>query len=182
MYSSQSVRGTPSNSGAAFSTRPWLFWWPGLFIVIICLSINFIGDGLRDALAHADTSGTQGCHRCRVREHQELVFISTGGMVQRTGVRGISQYGRLSQGVRVLGASSIGALRAAELSPLFVSTMCGYDAWSWAQNVDFFGRLFGQIPAVKSGARVSLVDKTDALTRSAPSPLALRHSAASGWA
>ena len=33
-----------------------------------------------------------------------------------------------------------GALRAAELSPLFVSTMCGYDAWSWTQNVDFFGR------------------------------------------
>ncbi|MCZ2404509.1 ABC transporter permease [Paenarthrobacter sp. Z7-10] len=33
----------------AFSTRPWLFWWPGLFIVVICLCINFIGDGLRDA-------------------------------------------------------------------------------------------------------------------------------------
>jgi oligopeptide transport system permease protein len=33
----------------AFSTRPWLFWWPGLFIIIIALSINFIGDGLRDA-------------------------------------------------------------------------------------------------------------------------------------
>ncbi|GAB3537377.1 ABC transporter permease [Arthrobacter tecti] len=38
-----------SDNQAAFSTRPWLFWWPGLFIVIICLSINFIGDGLRDA-------------------------------------------------------------------------------------------------------------------------------------
>lgn len=34
---------------AAFSTRPWLFWWPGLFIVIIALTVNFIGDGLRDA-------------------------------------------------------------------------------------------------------------------------------------
>ncbi|GEK22699.1 ABC transporter permease [Cellulomonas xylanilytica] len=33
----------------AFSTRPWLFWWPGIFIVIIALSVNFIGDGLRDA-------------------------------------------------------------------------------------------------------------------------------------
>lgn len=33
----------------AFSTRPWLFWWPGLFIVAIALSVNFIGDGLRDA-------------------------------------------------------------------------------------------------------------------------------------
>jgi ABC-type dipeptide/oligopeptide/nickel transport system permease subunit len=33
----------------AFTTRPWLFWWPGLFIVVIALCINFIGDGLRDA-------------------------------------------------------------------------------------------------------------------------------------
>lgn len=33
--------------------------------------------------------------------------------------------------------------------------------------------LFGQIPAVKSGAAVSLVDKTDSLTMSAPSPLAV---------
>lgn len=38
-----------SENQAAFSTRPWLFWWPGLFIVLICLCINFIGDGLRDA-------------------------------------------------------------------------------------------------------------------------------------
>lgn len=38
-----------SQNQAAFSTRPWLFWWPGLFIVLICLCINFIGDGLRDA-------------------------------------------------------------------------------------------------------------------------------------
>lgn len=34
---------------AAFSTRPWLFWWPGAFIITIALCINFIGDGLRDA-------------------------------------------------------------------------------------------------------------------------------------
>jgi peptide/nickel transport system permease protein len=33
----------------SFSTRPWLFWWPGFFIISIALSINFIGDGLRDA-------------------------------------------------------------------------------------------------------------------------------------
>ena len=38
-----------SDNQAAFSTRPWLFWWPGIFIVIIALSVNFIGDGLRDA-------------------------------------------------------------------------------------------------------------------------------------
>jgi ABC-type dipeptide/oligopeptide/nickel transport system permease subunit len=33
----------------AFSTRPWLFWWPGMFIIVIALAVNFIGDGLRDA-------------------------------------------------------------------------------------------------------------------------------------
>jgi DNA gyrase subunit A len=37
-----------------------------------------------------------------VREHQELVFISQLGMVQRTSVRGINRYGRASQGVRVM--------------------------------------------------------------------------------
>ncbi|MFI7613491.1 ABC transporter permease [Nonomuraea terrae] len=34
---------------SAMTTRPWLFWWPGVFIIAIALSINFIGDGLRDA-------------------------------------------------------------------------------------------------------------------------------------
>jgi len=33
----------------AFTTRPWLFWWPGMIIVAIALSVNFLGDGLRDA-------------------------------------------------------------------------------------------------------------------------------------
>jgi len=38
-----------SEYNEAFKTRPWLFWYPGLFIVLIALAINFIGDGLRDA-------------------------------------------------------------------------------------------------------------------------------------
>jgi ABC-type dipeptide/oligopeptide/nickel transport system permease subunit len=33
----------------SFTTRPWLFWYPGIFIIAIALCINFIGDGLRDA-------------------------------------------------------------------------------------------------------------------------------------
>jgi DNA gyrase subunit A len=37
-----------------------------------------------------------------VREHFELVFISQNGMVQRTPVKGISRYGRASQGVRLM--------------------------------------------------------------------------------
>jgi ABC-type dipeptide/oligopeptide/nickel transport system permease subunit len=35
---------------SAVETRPWLFYFPGLFIILIALSVNFIGDGLRDAL------------------------------------------------------------------------------------------------------------------------------------
>ncbi|HET8684287.1 MAG TPA: ABC transporter permease [Micromonosporaceae bacterium] len=34
----------------AVGTRPWLFYFPGLTIIAIALTINFIGDGLRDAL------------------------------------------------------------------------------------------------------------------------------------
>src|SRR3954469_7289609 len=37
-----------------------------------------------------------------VREHHDLVFISQNGMVQRTSVKGISRYGRSSQGVRLM--------------------------------------------------------------------------------
>jgi peptide/nickel transport system permease protein len=33
----------------SFNFAPWLFWWPGVIIILIALSINFIGDGLRDA-------------------------------------------------------------------------------------------------------------------------------------
>jgi ABC-type dipeptide/oligopeptide/nickel transport system permease subunit len=34
---------------SAFSSRPWLFVWPGVFIIAIVLCLQFIGDGLRDA-------------------------------------------------------------------------------------------------------------------------------------
>jgi DNA gyrase subunit A len=37
-----------------------------------------------------------------VRPHQDLVFISQEGMVQRTGVRGIRQTGRAAQGVTLM--------------------------------------------------------------------------------
>jgi peptide/nickel transport system permease protein len=38
-----------SENQNAFTTRPWLFWYPGIFIVAVALCVNFIGDGLRDA-------------------------------------------------------------------------------------------------------------------------------------
>jgi len=39
-----------SSGQSAASTRPWLFYFPGLVIILIALTINFVGDGLRDAL------------------------------------------------------------------------------------------------------------------------------------
>jgi len=75
------------------------------------------GYGKRTAIAEypVKSRGTMGVQTIRltekkgglagaliVRERQELVFISQQGMVQRTGVKGISRYGRASQGVRVM--------------------------------------------------------------------------------
>jgi ABC-type dipeptide/oligopeptide/nickel transport system permease subunit len=36
-------------SGALLTGEPYLFFWPGVFIIIIVMCLNFIGDGLRDA-------------------------------------------------------------------------------------------------------------------------------------
>jgi ABC-type dipeptide/oligopeptide/nickel transport system permease subunit len=44
-----------SEGQQAATTRPWLFYFPGLIIVIIALTINFIGDGLRDAFDPTQT-------------------------------------------------------------------------------------------------------------------------------
>jgi len=38
-----------SDGVQAASTRPWLFYFPGITLLIIVLSINLIGDGIRDA-------------------------------------------------------------------------------------------------------------------------------------
>jgi peptide/nickel transport system permease protein len=51
--------GSLINSGQdAATSLPWLFFFPSGFLVITILSINFIGDGLRDAL-----DPTQRAHR-----------------------------------------------------------------------------------------------------------------------
>jgi peptide/nickel transport system permease protein len=44
-----------SNAQTAISTRPWLFYFPGAFIIVIALTVNFIGDGLRDAFDPTQT-------------------------------------------------------------------------------------------------------------------------------
>lgn len=38
-----------NDNRSALTVRPWLFLWPGVFIIGIALAVNFIGDGLRDA-------------------------------------------------------------------------------------------------------------------------------------
>jgi peptide/nickel transport system permease protein len=40
-----------SAAAAASTTRAWLFYFPGLAIVVLVLAVNLIGDGLRDAVA-----------------------------------------------------------------------------------------------------------------------------------
>jgi peptide/nickel transport system permease protein len=44
-----------STGQQAATTRPWLFYFPGLIIIIIALTINFVGDGLRDAFDPTQT-------------------------------------------------------------------------------------------------------------------------------
>jgi peptide/nickel transport system permease protein len=39
-----------ANAQTAVTTRPWLFYFPGGFLVVLCLSIQLAGDGVRDAL------------------------------------------------------------------------------------------------------------------------------------
>ena len=56
--------------------------------------------GVKTIGAHETKGGLAGA--LVVREHQELVFISINGMVQRTSVREIRQYGRSATGVRVM--------------------------------------------------------------------------------
>jgi peptide/nickel transport system permease protein len=39
-----------ANAQTAVTTRPWLFYFPGGFLVVLCLAIHLAGDGVRDAL------------------------------------------------------------------------------------------------------------------------------------
>jgi peptide/nickel transport system permease protein len=46
-----------NSAQTAVETRPWLFYFPGAFIILIALTANFIGDGLRDALDPTASKG-----------------------------------------------------------------------------------------------------------------------------
>jgi DNA gyrase subunit A len=63
-----------------------------------------------------------------VREHQELVFISQSGMVQRTSVRGISKMGRSTQGVKVMnlrGDDTVSAVALVQESDAAIGASAG---------------------------------------------------------
>jgi len=83
----------------------------------LILSVTENGYGKRTAVAEYPVKGrgTKGVLTIKmtakkgglagaliVREHQDLLFISQNGMVQRTNAGGISQMGRATQGVRVM--------------------------------------------------------------------------------
>ena len=38
-----------SDAQSAVLTRPWLFYFPGAFIIVLVLAVNYTGEGLRDA-------------------------------------------------------------------------------------------------------------------------------------
>jgi peptide/nickel transport system permease protein len=62
-----------SEGQTAAQTRPWLFYFPGLFIIVIALCVNFIGDGLRDAFDPKQNPGA------RMSDRRQPARPSTGG-------------------------------------------------------------------------------------------------------
>ena len=103
-----------------------------------------------------------------VKEHQELVFISQNGIVQRTGVRGINRYGRTSQGVRVMKLREGDEVSAVALvvesdapaaaptrtvpSPMTASAQCASGARSPEHPSEPCSRTTGVMPALRSAA------------------------------
>jgi DNA gyrase subunit A len=86
-----------------------------------------------------------------VREHQDLVFISREGMVQRTAVKGINRYGRGAQGVKVMNVRDDDVVSA-------VAVVVGSDEESAADGQDPL------TPAAEGDATVAVdapVDGTD---------------------
>ncbi|HEX2468800.1 MAG TPA: DNA gyrase subunit A [Solirubrobacterales bacterium] len=67
-----------------------------------------------------------------VREHQDLLFISQNGMVQRTNAGGISQTGRATQGVRVMNCSDDDRVSAVAL---VVESAAGADVVEEAEEL-----------------------------------------------
>jgi peptide/nickel transport system permease protein len=62
----------------SFTTRPWLFWYPGLFIIVISLCVNFIGDGLRDAF---DPRQRRRLSRKERSKNHDLTTVAKAGEI-----------------------------------------------------------------------------------------------------
>lgn len=86
-----------SENQAAFATRPWLFWWPGVFIIAIALSINFIGDGLRDAFDPRQRRMPTDRALRRAKLGKIDPNLMDAATVQVTG-RGVGEQGHMGRG------------------------------------------------------------------------------------
>ena len=93
-----------------------------------------------------------------VRVHQDLVFISQEGMVQRTGVRGIRQTGRPAQGVKVMNVREDDRVSAVAL---VVESEAADDGIAIAGDVTAEDVTVEAVADVEAGAEVDLPESGD---------------------
>ncbi|WP_052951414.1 dipeptide ABC transporter ATP-binding protein [Devosia soli] len=77
-----------SNAQTAVLTRPWLFYAPGVLIILIVLSINYLGEGLRDSFnPKAAPTNPLVAHRTRLRHVAAPVAEHPGAVVELSDFR-----------------------------------------------------------------------------------------------
>jgi peptide/nickel transport system permease protein len=73
-----------SNAQSAVLTRPWLFYAPGVLIILIVLSINYVGEGLRDAFnPKAAPTNPLVAHRTRAARPAAAAPVADGAALVR---------------------------------------------------------------------------------------------------
>ncbi len=60
---------------ATMATKPWLTIFPGLAILLVVLAVNFIGDGLQDALDPKGRTAASG----RGEQPEPRTWLRRGG-------------------------------------------------------------------------------------------------------
>jgi peptide/nickel transport system permease protein len=70
-------------------TTPWLFLPAGLLLIVSVLAVNFVGDGLRDALDPGSTRGRRRDRRARGHREGRGRAHARGGGLMRGSRRGI---------------------------------------------------------------------------------------------